>query len=186
MRTFYPKNKATYKWFLLVKGFYYSFVIIVVSEILFEVIPALVMPGKSLHWRGEPAIIFLLYSYVLIGSFMIMDGSYGTKVKSISIDESNRMVIIRYKILLFFHKEKRISFDDFEYAFNGCTGYTLKDKIIRLFIPYCPSDLRILDKKQHKIFFQATYGWTIEQVSEIADCFSQIKSPKDFDEVAPW
>lgn len=177
MRTFYPKNKATYKCFLLVKWLYYALVIA-----LFCIVVTLIFDG-TIHW--DPVLLWI-FSYLLLGSFMMMDISYGTKVKSISIDEDNRMVIIQYKIFLFFRKEKRISFDDFEYAFNGCTVYPMKEKIARYFLPSFRSDLRILDKKQHKIFFRDTYGWTIDQVSEIAEYFSQIKPPKDFDEVAPW
>lgn len=176
MKLFYPQNKSTYRWLIFGKWIYYA----LLWESLSDTI--MVICGHTLHWESS------VYSFLLFlsGSLMAMDVSYGTKVDFISIDEANKMVIIRYKTLLFIHKEKRISFEDFEYAFNNCTNHAMRGKIFRLFLPSARSDLRILDKKKHKIFFRDTYGWTIEQVSEIAEYFSQIKPPKDFDEVAPW
>jgi len=176
MKTFYPQNRAKYKWRLCIEWIYYALILKLV-EILILIIAGktqLILP----HWFE--VLLFLT------GSFLEMDIAYGTIVKSIAIDEVNRQIVIKYKSLIFIEKEKTISFDDFEYCFNGCTKQSIWNKIIRFFIPYFQSDMRILDKTNNKFFLRDTYGWTIEQVVEIASWFRKVKFPKDFDEMVLW
>ena len=85
-----------------------------------------------------------------------------------------------------FSTKMKISFDDFQYAFNGCSQKSIGNRIVRMFIPSFQSDLRILGPKQRKIFFRDTFGWTNQQVAEVADAFRQIKPPMNFAEFAPW
>ena len=176
MKTFYPQNQTTYLWGLLAKWLYYAFVLqLGCTAILFIV-------GKSSHL--QPTLFEV--SLFLIGSFLELDMVSGTHVKSIAIDDAHMQIIIQYKRLIFIHKEKKISFDDFQYAFNGCSQKSIGNRIVRMFIPSFQSDLRILGPKQRKIFFRDTFGWTNQQVAEVADAFRQIKPPMNFVEFAPW
>ncbi|MBQ4432575.1 MAG: hypothetical protein II894_00285 [Bacteroidales bacterium] len=174
--TFYPQNKATYKWIWCIKWIYYALILQLVEIFI------LIIPGTTHLIHPHLFEVFLF----LAVSFLEMDIAYGTIVKSIAIDEINRQIVIEYKSLIFIKKEKTISFDDFEYCFNGCTKQSIRNKIIRFFIPYFQSDMRIGDKTNYIFYFRDTYGWTIEQVSEIYSCFRKIKSPKDFDETVLW
>lgn len=176
MQTFYPQNKKTYIWLLLAKWIYYAFVFLVFYILTFAIIE------KPIHWF--PHIFEILAG--LGNSFLCLFMVSGTHVISIAIDMENQQIIIQHKLLIFIKITKKIPFDDFEYAFNGCTNYSRTNIILRIFMPYFQSDLRILDKSPYKIFLRDTFGWTVQQVAEVANSFSMIKQPKDFDEVAPW
>lgn len=179
MQTFYPQNKKTYKWLLLVKWIYYAITPMLVSVLIG------VICGKKIFLPYSISEIMFFSGLFLGYSFLAMYMVYGAIVKSIAIDIENQQIIIWHKLLIFIKMRKIIPFNDFEYCFREHTNFSRLDIIAHFLWPYYQSDLRIVDKSPYKIFLRDTYGWTAQQVAEIANSFSMIKKPKEYDKMVP-